>query len=145
MYFPAVAFRRDVVSRHGFRAGYDLVQDLDLYARVLLDGGRAVYLDTECFEYRRHPESLSSQHVTTGERFAEERRLYCEVGEAAAEAGWWRTSLAARVHPMSRLHAIAALPDALRARDGVRVRRIVRHALGPSRGTEAPRPPARPH
>src|SRR5258706_334508 len=49
MYFPSVAFRRDVARLHGFRAGYDVVLDLDLYLRLLLDGRRVALLEPVCF------------------------------------------------------------------------------------------------
>jgi hypothetical protein len=132
MYFPAVAFRREVVLRHGFRHGWDLVLDLDLYLRVLLDGGRAVYLDDVTFEYRRHGDSLSSAQVGTGGRFEEERRYYAAVRRELAAAGWRRARWAASVHLTSRLHALVTVPGALRARDGALVRGGLRHALGPT-------------
>ncbi|MEJ2579503.1 MAG: glycosyltransferase, partial [Kineosporiaceae bacterium] len=60
MYFPSVAFRREVVQKYGFRPGYDVVLDLDLYLRMLFDGHQAVLLGHTCVEYRRHAASLSS-------------------------------------------------------------------------------------
>ncbi|HEX2298904.1 MAG TPA: glycosyltransferase, partial [Pseudonocardiaceae bacterium] len=72
MYFPSVVFRRDVLQRHGFRTGYDIVLDLDLYLRIIFDGGQAVLLGRPGVEYRRHGASLSSAQAKDGTRFAEE-------------------------------------------------------------------------
>jgi glycosyltransferase involved in cell wall biosynthesis len=115
MYFPSVVFRRDVLQKHGFREGYDIVLDLDLYLRILLDGGRVVLFDRPGIEYRRHAASLSSATAGTGARFDEERNYFAETAAAMAAAGWPRAARAARWHLTSRLHAAA---KAIAARKG---------------------------
>jgi glycosyltransferase involved in cell wall biosynthesis len=115
MYFPSVVFRRDVLRKHGFREGYDIVLDLDLYLRILLDGGRVVLFDRPGIEYRRHAASLSSSTAGTGARFDEERNYFAETATAMAAAGWPRAARAARWHLTSRLHAAA---KAIAARKG---------------------------
>jgi glycosyltransferase involved in cell wall biosynthesis len=115
MYFPSVVFRRDVLKKHGFREGHDIVLDLDLYLRILLDGGRVVLFDRPGIEYRRHAASLSSATAGTGARFDEERDYFAETATAMAAAGWPRAARAARWHLTSRLHAAA---KALAARKG---------------------------
>ena len=113
MYFPSVAFRRAVLQRHGFRPGYDIVLDLDLYLRILLAGGRAVLLEQPGVEYRRHGASLSSAQATDGSRFAEELAYFVEAAALAAAAGWPRAARAARWHWTSRLHTVAKVPALL--------------------------------
>ncbi len=123
MYFPSVAFRRDPLVAHGFRAGYDIVLDLDLYLRILRAGGHAVLLREPGIEYRRHPGSLSSTGATDGSRFAEERAFFDEVAAELAAEGWPRAARAARWHLTSRLHALTKLtaPRARpREREGAR-------------------------
>lgn len=105
MYFPSVVFRRNVLVRHGFRDGYDIVLDLDLYLRILLGGGQAVLFDRPAIEYRRHAASLSTTTAGTGTRFAEERAYFAEVAAELTSAGWHRAARAARWHLTSRLHA----------------------------------------
>lgn len=105
MYFPSVVFRRDVLTRHGFRPGYDIVLDLDLYLRILLDGGDAVLFSAPGIEYRRHAASLSSTTAGSGARFAEERAYFAETAATMAANGWPRAARAARWHLTSRLHA----------------------------------------
>lgn len=131
MYFPAVTFRTEAVRPYGFRPGWQIVLDLDLYMRLLVDGATAALVDTECFEYRRHDESLSSQQRHTGARFAEERRYFAEAASTFDRIGWRRAARAARVHLTSRLHAAALVPAALGAGDWPGVRNLSGHVALP--------------
>ena len=117
MYFPSVVFRRDVLQRHGFRPGYEIVQDLDLYLRIIFEGGQAVLLGRPGVEYRRHGASLSSAQARDGTRFAEEFAFFAQVAERAEAAGWPRAARAACRHWTSRLHALAKVPALLAARE----------------------------
>lgn len=118
MYFPSVAFRREVLQRHGFRPGYDIVLDLDLYLRILLAGGSAVLFAEPAVEYRRHRGSLSSAQALDGSRFAEELAYFAEAAALAEAACWPRAARAARWHWTSRLHSVAKIPGVLAAGDG---------------------------
>lgn len=117
MYFPSVAFRREVLQRHGFRPGYDIVLDLDLYLRILLAGGKAVLLADPGIEYRRHRASLSSAEALSGVRFDEELAYFAEAAGLTEAAGWPRAVRAARWHWTSRLHSVAKVPALLAAGD----------------------------
>ncbi|WP_181779438.1 glycosyltransferase [Pseudonocardia pini] len=114
MIFPSCVFRGESLRRHGFRPGYDIVLDLDLYLRILLDGGSAVFLEEPCIEYRRHASSLSSTGATAGSRFDEEDRYFAEIGDVLTRAGWGRAGSAARWHWTSRAHALTKLPALVR-------------------------------
>jgi GT2 family glycosyltransferase len=131
MYFPSVAFRREVLLRHGFRPGYDIVLDLDLYLRILRDGGDAVLLERPGIEYRRHPDSLSSARAGDGSRFAEERAFFAEAAAEFAALGWRRTARAARWHLTSRLHVLCKLPGLLASGDLGAAGALLRGALTP--------------
>ena len=113
MYFPSCAFRREVLQRIGFRVDYDIVLDLDLYLRILLDGGSCVLLERPGIEYRRHSASLSSTGADDGSRFAEEGRYFEKTATVMTLAGWPRAATAARQHWASRLHAAASVPSVL--------------------------------
>lgn len=132
MYFPAVAFRREVVVRYGFREGYNLVLDLDLFMRMLLDGRHGVYLRHACFEYRRHVASMSSGAALTGGRFEEELVYFAEIRDAALAARWRKAARAASRHLTSRLHALTLVPSAARSRDVHLVGRLARQVFGPT-------------
>ena len=129
MYFPSCAFRRAVVTRYGFRSGFDVALDLDLYLRMLLDGHAVLLLDEVCFEYRRHALSLSSTEAVNGGRFAEELRFFTEQASMLQAAGWRRASRASRWHLTSRLHAGVALPAAVREHRMQLARQLAGHLL----------------
>jgi glycosyltransferase involved in cell wall biosynthesis len=130
MYFPSIAFRREVVQRYGFRPGYDVVLDLDLLLRMLFDGYQALLVDHPCFEYRRHAASLSSVEAVSGSRFDEELQFFAEARAQARRLGWPRAARAAAMHSTSRLHALAVAPAAVRTADVALLRRLLRHVLG---------------
>jgi hypothetical protein len=110
MYFPSAVFRPTWIQKHGFRVGYDIVLDLDLYLRMLLAGGTAVLVEDPCIEYRRHAASLSSAGAGDGTRFTEEISYFAETAVTMTAAGWPRAARAARVHRTSRLHAAVKVP-----------------------------------
>jgi GT2 family glycosyltransferase len=129
MYFPAVAFRREWVQRYGFREGYDVVQDLDLYLRMLFDGAQAVLVEEVCFEYRRHGASLSSTEAVSGGRFREELAFFEEVRVEAGHRGWRRAARAADAHLTSRLHSVVRAASAARGGDLATARLLAGHAF----------------
>jgi GT2 family glycosyltransferase len=142
MYFPAVAFRREWLRRFGFRPGYDVVLDLDMYLRMLLAGAELVLVEEVCFEYRRHAASLSSAEASSGGRFDEEHAFFAEARALMAAHGWRRAARAADAHLTSRLHALVRAGAAVRARDLGTARLLAAHAVRRDRRTGAPRSPA---
>lgn len=137
MYFPSVVFRRDWLVQHGFRPGYDVVQDLDLYLRILRAGGSAVLFDRPGIEYRRHAVSVSSTGAVDGSRFAEERRFFAEAAADMASAGWPGAARAARWHLTSRLHALVKVAGLAGGGHWPVAARVLRETLAP-----LPPPPA---
>lgn len=131
MYFPSVVFRRDWLVAHGFVPGYDVVQDLDLYLRILRDGGRAVLFGQPGIEYRRHAASVSSEQAHDGSRFAEERRFFAEAAAAMDAIGWSRAARAARVHLTSRLHALLKVPVIARGNQLSAAAELLRIVIAP--------------
>lgn len=129
LYFPALAFdRQAAVDAGGFDPRWRVVEDIDLILRLLLRGHRLVLDDEVAFAYRRHSGSVSSVDAVAGSRFDEEREFALVAADRAGQAGWARTSRAARLRGMSRLHALSLLPTAGRA--PATARTLVRHALG---------------
>jgi hypothetical protein len=119
LYFPAIAWRTDVLQRHGFRPGMETVLDLDLELRVLFDGGSIAWGPQRAFRYRRHGASVSSLSAVAGERFDEERALYRWAGQRAGELGWHSSAFAARLQATSRLHRGLAAVARRRGRSSV--------------------------
>jgi GT2 family glycosyltransferase len=119
LYFPALAWRTDVLRAHGFRPDMETALDLDLALRVLLDGGSLAWAPEVAFHYRRHAASVSSRTAVSGERFTEERALYRWASEQSGALGWRRSRRAARLRATSRLHGGLAAVSRLRSRVSV--------------------------
>ncbi len=119
LYFPAMAWRTDVLRAYGFRQDMATALDLDLEMRLVFDGARLAFTPSPAFRYRRHPASASSRAAGSGgQRFAEERAVFAWSYARARSLGWSRTALAAKAHPTARLHRLLALSSSTRARSG---------------------------
>lgn len=129
-YFPAIAWRRDVIARTGFRQDLATTLDLALLAHVVMDGGELVVDPTIAFCYRRHTASASSVTAASSERFAEERLLFAEIAVRARAQGWRRAEFAALLHLTSRAHSACLVPRATRAKDRELVASLLRHTFG---------------
>ncbi len=127
--FPSLCWRTEAVRRHGFRPDLHVVQDLALILDIVKDGGTMVVTDETCFRYRRHSASDSSVKAMRGPRFDEERTYFLTMAREMEELGWKRAARAARLHLLSRLHAVTYLPLALKKQDRQAVRALTRHAL----------------
>ncbi len=140
LYWPSLAFRRDVLLATDFREGMPLIQDLAIVMDVVTGGGSLLLEPTVCFRYRRHSASASSASLLDGRRFRGERDYFRLAAEQVRGRGWTRAERAARWHVTSRLHALTLLPQAVAAgrQEGWDVGRrhlatLVRHAAGPTR------------
>lgn len=116
LYFPALAWRSDVLRRYGFRQDMQTALDLDLELRILFDGGTLAWSPEPAFRYRRHGASVSSRSAASGERFDEERRLYAWAAVEARSRGWRRSERAARLRATSRLNQLLGRAARLRSR-----------------------------
>jgi glycosyltransferase involved in cell wall biosynthesis len=131
LYWPSLAFRRDVMQRTPFRDDLPIILDLALVIDVVCAGGQLLLEPTMCFSYRRHVASASSAKALDGSRFRGER-AYFDVAAAQVRAlGWTRAERAAHFHLTSRLHALSLLPKAMVARRPATVGTLMRHVLRP--------------
>lgn len=130
-YFPAYTYRRETVLRHGFRDGFELVQDLALMIDMIAAGGRVLLIPDVVFAYRRHDESASNADLLNSPRFKGESEYYALAVELLEPLGWRRTVRAARAHLGSRLHAATLLPAAAKERDAKAALRLGRHLVMP--------------
>jgi GT2 family glycosyltransferase len=113
MYFPATCWRTDAIRGHGFEPRYEVVLDWLLQLQLLQEGG-TVLLDPEVtFEYRRHPEQVSTGTAFDVSRFHEEKALLLGMREVTRRRGWTKASRAATWHLTSRLHAVVTLAKLL--------------------------------
>jgi glycosyltransferase involved in cell wall biosynthesis len=128
LYWPSLVFRTERVQAHPFRDGLPIIQDLALVIDMVAAGESLVLDPTVCFSYRRHTGSASATSLVHGRRLPDERRYYAEAATQMRTRGWSRAARTARLRWTSRLHAVTLLPQAVRARSGLRG--LVRHALG---------------
>ncbi|SLM88499.1 glycosyltransferase family 2 protein [Brachybacterium nesterenkovii] len=129
LYWPSLAFRTDRIKAVPFRDEYPIILDLALVLDMVFDGDMLVSTPAEVFEYRRHGSSLSSEKLTDGSRFDDERDYFRGAAAQAQALGWHRAARAARWHLTSRAYAALTLPRALRGRDRDGVRALARHVL----------------
>ena len=128
LYFPAICWRSSAIEELRFRSDLRVIQDLALLVELVVRGEWLVADRTVCFEYRRHDASESSSTAFDGSRFTEAGAFFADVAETMAAHGWHRAARVARLHLSSRVFALTKLPQAVRAKNGVRP--LVRHAFG---------------
>ena len=129
MYWPSLAFRRDVLVATPFRADLDLIQDLGLVIDMVTAGHGLLLVPDVCFRYRRHLGSASMSGLLEGTRFRGERAYFAQAAEQVGALGWRRARRAARLHVTSRLNALTLVPRALATRPRA-VGMLLRHAFG---------------
>ena len=129
--FGAGAVRTDAFrSVGGYRPGTRYAEDWDLWVRLLLRGHRAGLVDSPLYEYRRRPESLTSQRVELALAGLELLRRTRSAALTAPQRHQlaiteqrWRETAASAAHraadPRARVLAARA---AVGARAGVRAR-----------------------
>ena len=66
LYWPSLAFRREVLVATGFRDGMPLIQDLAIVMDIVAGGGSLLLEPRVCFHYRRHGASASSASLLDG-------------------------------------------------------------------------------
>ena len=133
MYFPAICWRTDVITKVGFDPTLRVVQDLALTLEWVRAGAEVVVSDTACFQYRRHAVSVSSERAHSGARFTEERAFFLAEAAKMGDLGWHKAARAARLHLSSRIHAATLLPSAVRSGNASGVRTLAGYAFGPAR------------
>jgi hypothetical protein len=134
LYFPSLCWRSAALAEVGFDQRLRVIQDLAAVLELLQRGATLVVDDEVCFQYRRHPVSVSSALALCGSRFIEERAFFDEVAPRLAARGWPRAAKAARWHVSSRLHAIAMLVRVARRHDRAGMRVLLSHAFGMASG-----------
>lgn len=130
LYWPSLAFRRDILMQTDFRNDLAVIQDLALVVDVIAAGGSLLLEPDICFSYRRHSASASAARLPDGSRFVGEREYFALAARLMDQLGWRRASRAARWHLTSRLHALTLLPRTVARGDLPAARLFARHAFG---------------
>lgn len=109
VYTPAMSYRPALLPTGGFPEGWKQVMDVDLYARLLLDGGVILLDRTPSYRYRRHDGTETSRNGRAFTRLAEETEMAKQISQAARARGWRRSTFAADLRWSIRLNGIASL------------------------------------
>lgn len=130
LYFPSICWRTEAVRKAGLRDNLEVTQDLALEIDLIQAGEQMLISDTQCFQYRRHAVSISSQQAFTGRRFEEVNRYFMDVADRLDAQGWTKAAKASRLHLSSRIHAATMLPGALKNKQSEGARTLLRHVTG---------------
>ena len=104
--------------------------DLDLYARILLAGGRIGLEERRSYRYRRHDETATESQSSSMLRSDEETALCRELAEIASARGWDAAAREARWRVTVRLQALRRVPSLVVHGRWSELRRAGRSMLG---------------
>ncbi|MGZ4723599.1 MAG: glycosyltransferase family 2 protein [Ilumatobacteraceae bacterium] len=106
LYTPSLSYRVELLPDVRFDQRWRQVQDLDFYARVLLEGGSIALVPDRVYRYRRHDATMTAQNSRSLVRLCEEVAISREVAVAARNKGWRRSARAARLRLTIRLNGL---------------------------------------
>jgi glycosyltransferase involved in cell wall biosynthesis len=115
-YCPSVSYRVEQLPELRFDGRWMQVMDLDLYARVLLNGGSIVIAPERVYRYRRHDATMTARNSRSLVRVGEEVAVSREIADAAREKGWKHAARAARLRITVRLNGLLEAARLLRQR-----------------------------
>jgi glycosyltransferase involved in cell wall biosynthesis len=122
---PTLCYRKSALGARRFDGRWHQVQDLDLLARLMLDGQTLVGSRRAAYAYRRHPESATALQSENLLRFEEEFALLEEIARRAEARGWSAAARVARRKTVVRLHLLLRMAtDLLRLRAGPARRKL---------------------
>lgn len=104
IFCPSICYRSDVLKKYKFRETWKMVLDLDLYARLLMDGFSFYRANKKAYRYRRHDDNQTAKLTKDFKRFDEEVALYEYLTHKAKENGWNKTERIARKKTIIKLH-----------------------------------------
>jgi glycosyltransferase involved in cell wall biosynthesis len=87
IFCPSVCFKKSALGTHRFSPKWEMVQDLELWIRLLLRGGELVGLPERAYAYRRHSENSTTEYTQNLLRFREEALLYSELSRTLTQVG----------------------------------------------------------
>lgn len=113
IYCPTVCFRATVLRSYEFDNTKKMVADLDLYARMLVDGLKISGTNEVGYLYRRHSANTSLLLTRKVIRFSEELALYDDLKYSLPRSMWRRSRCQAGLKIMPKLHILFELTMSL--------------------------------
>src|SRR3954468_7475301 len=105
-YCPSVSYRVELLPGLRFDTRWRQVMDVDLYSRVLIEGGSIALVADRVYRYRRHAETMTAANSRTLVRLGEETEVCREMAATAGAKGWRRSSRAGRLRVTVRLNGL---------------------------------------
>ena len=106
---PTLAWRRERLGARRFEAGLKQVQDLEMLARLLLDGESIAGTRRRAYAYRRHAGSATAVQTEDLSRFQEEVAVMDWIAARARERGFRDAARVAEGKAIVRLHLAARI------------------------------------
>ena len=104
IFCPSICYQTSIIKSYVFNERWQMVLDLDLYARMLFDGYTFIGSNTVAYYYRRHKNNQTAKLTEKLTRFDEEVSLYQEISQHAQIKQWKKTSKVAKNKNIIRLH-----------------------------------------
>lgn len=101
---PTLCFRTTKLKDSRFDENWNMVPDLDLVTRLLLEGEHLIGLPQRGYRYRRHGESATVQYTANLLRFDEEVRIYDQLSVRYYDRGWSRAAHVAKTKTIIKLN-----------------------------------------
>lgn len=93
---PTMCYNLGRLGSQRFSAGWRFAQDLELFARLLLEGECFVGVPEIAYAYRRHDANATVQYTANLQRFREEAALYDQLHAQALACNWPQVARVAR-------------------------------------------------
>lgn len=110
---PTVAWRRERLGARRFDATLKQAQDLEMLARLLLDGEAIAGTRRRAYAYRRHAASATAVQTEDLSRFEEEIAVLDRIATRAREQGFLAAAQIAEAKTIVRLHLAARIASDL--------------------------------
>ncbi len=85
---PTVCYNKTKMTGQYFDPRWKQVQDLDFFARMLLQGETFIGIQARTYQYRRHCNNATAVQTANNSRFHEEFALYAELATMTQVKNW---------------------------------------------------------
>jgi glycosyltransferase involved in cell wall biosynthesis len=101
---PTVCYRTSLLGARRFATDWNMVQDLEFFCRLLIEGELLCGLRETVYAYRRHPGNATLAFNQSLLRFQEDARLYDGLAAKCESLGWAHARRVARRKQIVRLN-----------------------------------------
>ncbi|MEW6989421.1 glycosyltransferase family 2 protein [Colwelliaceae bacterium 6441] len=106
IFCPSICYKTDIIKKYKFRNKWQMVLDLDLYIRLLMDGLTLLGTKEKAYKYRRHENNQTAKLTNNFKRFDEEIALYDDISIKAMSLSWKKAQRIANEKNIIKLHIL---------------------------------------